>query len=345
MRIEGIDFRHPKTKMTNDDVVGLVRDHSEKQFEGDLDVAMRSVSFMLDNIGLKERYWMKDERPLDLMLQAAENAIAKSGIDKADIELLVFCGIARGFLEPADSYFIAQELELDHVDCFDVMDACMAWTRATDIVEAFFKAGRYKTAIIVNAEDYFRQGGVSYPSNFQLKNFKSIEYSFGAYCGGDGAAATVLSADGPDWERNYISTKICPDLCTVPLPGFEGHCNKTDLIALNGLGSFTSFSSRVFQNYQHMIDVLVKMAPSFDGLKAIYAHTGGDVHAYERWAQTAGAGGKVKYLFPNFGNLGTVSMPASICNDITNGDLKRGERVGCWISSSGLSFASYALTY
>lgn len=345
MRIEGIDFVHPKTKMTNDDVVDLVRQHSENAFEGDLDVALRSVSFMLDNIGLKERYWMKEERPLDLMVRAAENAIAKSGIAKEDIELLVFCGISRGFLEPADSYFIAEELGLDHVDCFDVMDACMAWTRSTDIIESFFKAGRYRTALLVNAEDYFREGGVSYPSNFQLKNFKSIEYSFGAYCGGDGAAATVLSADGEDWERNYISTKIGPDLCTVPLAGYESRCNKTDMIGLNGLGAFTSFSSLVFQNYQHMIDVLVKLAPKFDGLKAIYAHTGGDVNAYEGWAETAGAGGKVKYMFPKFGNLGTVSMPASICNDIDNGDLDRGDRVGCWISSSGMSFSSYALTY
>ncbi|SOH94998.1 3-oxoacyl-[acyl-carrier-protein] synthase III [Monaibacterium marinum] len=345
MKIEAVKFVHPETKMSNADVIDVVRQTSTETFDGDLDTALRSVEYMLNSIGVKQRYWMKDEKPLDLMIRAADAAIAESGIDRNDIDVLIFCGIARGFLEPADSYFIAQALDMDHVDCFDVMDACMAWSRACDIAESFFKAGRYKTALIVNAEDYFRQGGVSYPSNFQLKNFKSLEYSFGAFCGGDGAAATVLSADGPDWERHYISTKKGADLCTIPLEGYEGRCMDSSLIALNGLGSFTAFSSRVFQSFSYMVDILQKIEPHFDELKTIYAHTGGDVNAYQAWAEQVGAGGKISYLFPEFGNLGTCSMPASIARDVDAGRVKRGDKLGCWIGSSGMSFSSYVMTY
>ncbi len=345
MKIASVKFVHPKKKMTNQDVVDLVREHSQHVFEGDIDTALNSVGYMLDSIGIKERYWFTDETPLQLMVEAAEAAFVEANIDRQDIDVLIFCGIARGFLEPADSYFIAQALGMDKVDCFDVMDACMAWSRTTDIVESFFKSGRYKTALVVNAESYFNNGGVSYPSNFTLKNFRSLEYSFGAYCGGDGAAATILTADGDDWERHYFSKKEGADLCTIPLAGYEGRCKDASLIALNGLGAFTSFSSRVFASFQSMIDILEKISPHFNDVKAIYAHTGGDVNAYEQWAKAAGAGGKVKYLFPLYGNLGTVSMPASLATDIDSGELKRGDKVGCWLGSSGMSFTSYVLTY
>ena len=323
----------------------LIEEQSKDRFDGDLDTALNAIKFMLDGTGIKERYWMKDQKPLDLMVEAAEQAFEESKYGKNDIDVVIFCGIARGFLEPADSYFIAQALGMDSVDCFDIMDACMAWTRATDVVESFFKSGRYKTALIINAENYYNPNGISYPSNFQLDNFRSIEYCFGAFCGGDGAAATILSADGDDWERHYLSTKKGADLCTIVLPGYEKRCIDSDLMGLNGYGTFTSFSSRVFGYYQHMIDILKKIDHHFDDIKTIYAHTGGDVNAYEKWAQVAGCGGKVRYLFPEYGNLGTCSMPASIAIDIERGAIKRGDKIGCWLGSSGMSFSSYVLNY
>lgn len=345
MKIEAVKFVAPETRVGNDQVLDLIRETSKDTFDGDLDTALRAVGFMLDSIGLKERYWMGEQRPLDLMLEAAEKAIAASGLDRNEIDVLIFCGIARGFLEPADSYFIAQALGMDGVDCFDVMDACMAWSRACDIAEGFFRAGRYRSALIVNAEDYFRRGGVSYPSNFRLTNFKSLEYCFGAFCGGDGAAATVLTADDNHWERHYISTKKGADLCTIPLQGYEGRCQPSPLIGLNGTGAFTAFSSRVFQSFSYMVDILRRIEHHFGDIKTIYAHTGGDVNAYEAWAKEAGAGGKITYLFPHFGNLGTVSMPASIARDVDAGRVQRGDKLGCWIGSSGMSFSTYVLTY
>lgn len=345
MKIESVKFVTPDKVVTNNDILNIIEDHSKDIFEGNFDTALNSISYMLDNIGCKNRYWMGDQKPLDLMVKAAEAAFDESGYSPGDIDVLIFCGIARGFLEPADSYFIAEALGMDKVDCFDVMDACMAWTRSTDIIESFFKSGRYRTAMIINAENSYMEGGIAYPTNFQLKNFRSIEYCFSAFCGGDGATATILSAGGEDWDRNYLSTKTGADLCTIPLKGYEGRCLNTELMALNGLGSFTSFSSRVFSNYQYMIDILEKISPHFDDIKAIYAHTGGDVNAHEKWAEIVGCKGKVKYLFPDFGNIATCSMPASMAVDIEKGELKRGDKIGCWVASSGLSFSSYVLTY
>jgi 3-oxoacyl-[acyl-carrier-protein] synthase III len=236
---------------------------------------------------------------------------------------------------------------MDSVDCFDIVDACMAWSRTCDVVESFFRSGRYKRALIVNAESYFNEGGVACPSNFALKDVRAIEYSFGAYCGGDGATATVLAAD-PErpWVRNYISTKQGADLCTVPLPGFQARSHPSPHIGLNGTNAFTAFGSRVFNTGQsQMVEVLRMLKPHLEDIKMIFAHTGGDVSSYERWAEAAGAAGKVRYLYPEFGNIGSASIPASIARHVESGELQRGDRVGAWIGSSGMSFSSYAFTY
>jgi 3-oxoacyl-[acyl-carrier-protein] synthase III len=346
MRIEAVKFVHPKTRMTNDDVIDVIRFHSKDVFNGDLERTLGSIKYMMDAIGLKSRYWMRDETPLELMARAAEEAMAEAGVDRKDIDLLVFCGIGRGFLEPGDSYFVAQRLGMDSVDCFDIMDACMAWSRTCDVVEAFFKSGRYKRALIVNGESYYVDGGISYPSNFILKDYRAIEYSFGAFCGGDGATATILSADDDNpWERHYMSTKEGADLCTIPLPGYEKRCMPSKHIGHNGIGAFTAYGSKVFDSYQYMIDILKKITPKLDEMKMIFAHTGGDIHAYEKWAVVSGAGGRIRYLFPDYGNIGSASIPASIATHVAKGELKRGDKFGAWIGSSGMAFTSYIATY
>jgi 3-oxoacyl-[acyl-carrier-protein] synthase III len=333
--------------MSNDDVIAIVRQHSQAVFQGDLERALEAIKFMLESTGLKKRYWMAEETPLDLMCQAAEMAMAEAGVERDQIDLLVFCSVGRGFIEPGDAYFVAHALGMDSVDCFDIMDACMAWSRTCDVVESFFRSGRYKRALIVNAESNFKAGGIAYPSNFVLKDFRAIEYSFGAYCGGDGATATVLTADAErPWVRNYISTKRGVDLCTIPLPGYETRSRPSPHIGLNGTGAFTAFGSRVFNSgNSQMLEVLRKLQPHFDELKMIFAHTGGDVSSHERWAEAVGAGGKVRYLYPEFGNLSSASIPASLAYHIDSGELQRGDKVGAWVGSSGMSFSSYAFTY
>lgn len=350
MKIESVKFQTPSTYMDNAAVLEEVRSLSKDTFEGDLERTIDSMAFMLENIGSKGRYWMKDEKPIDLITRAAEAAIDEARVSKNDIDILLFAGIGRGFLEPGDSYFISQALGLENVQCFDIMDACMSWTRACDVLQSFFNTGKYNRGLIVNCESYYTPGGISYPSNFQLRKIADIAYCFSAYCGGDGATATLLSHD-PDnpWEINYSSTKKYADLCTIPLPGWEGRCGEgadTKKIALNGYGAFTSFSSQVFNAAgSHMVEILERLRQYKGEIKAIFAHTGGAVSEYDKWAKAAGMAEEIRYAFSEFGNLGSASIPASIAVATERGEIKRGDRIGSWMGSSGMSFMSSTFVY
>lgn len=343
MRIEGISFKPASKQMSNDAVLKEVRRLSEPLFEDDLDKALVSIKYTLDQTQIRNRYWFdEEERPLDLICTVAKEALQKADLKAQDIDLLIYAGIGRGFLEPGDAYFVANALGMNDVDCFDVMDACMSWTRACDMAQSFFAAKRYKRILIVNCESYYVPGGISYPSNFELKRMREIAYCFSAYCGGDGASATVLVDDAANpWDFNFSSNKTGVDLCTIPLPGYEKRSLPSKYIGLNGIGAFTSFSSLVFNSAEsHMVDILRRLEPHFADTKMLFPHTGGAIPAFQKWADSAGAGHLMRYIYPDYGNLGSCSIPAAISLHLESGELQRGDRSGWWMGSSGMSFVS-----
>jgi 3-oxoacyl-[acyl-carrier-protein] synthase III len=63
--------------------------------------------------GIKERrFWDEDTPPSKFSVKAAEKAIAKSGIDKNQIECLLSTSVSRDFLEPATAFVVHDSLGL-----------------------------------------------------------------------------------------------------------------------------------------------------------------------------------------------------------------------------------------
>lgn len=348
MRIEGIAFLPASQPMSNEDVLDKIRENSQDRFDGDLDQALRYINWMMEGTQLKNRYWFaEDERPLDLMVSAARKAMAQAGCKPGDIDLLIYTGNGRGFTEPGDSHFIAHALGRDDIDCFDVVDACMGWTRSCDLVQSHFRCGRYRRAMIINAESFFVPGGPMYPSNFQLTSLRDIAFCFSPYCAGDGASATILVPD-PDnhWSFDYLASKHNVDLCSIPLTGYEKRSTPTPKMGLNGVGALTSFSSQVFNTAgQYMIDSIKLLEPHRATLKMVFPHTGGSVPEYMKWADAAGLAQLLRFIYPQYGNIGSMSIPAGIALHAESGELQRGDQVGYWIGSAGMSFVAATLRY
>ena len=60
MQIEYIGHVLPARRITNDDVVDLIREHSAG-FEGDLTQQMRVIKSLLHLTGARTRYWLADK--------------------------------------------------------------------------------------------------------------------------------------------------------------------------------------------------------------------------------------------------------------------------------------------
>lgn len=347
MKIEAIKVALPTKKITNDNILALVEEYSKPVFKGDLKEALSKINFYLRYSGSDTRYWLdKDEKPIDLMAKAFDAAVKEADCDKNDIDLLVYTGVGRGFIEPAAGYHIASGLGLNKVECFDILDACMSWTRALDIVHSLFKAGRYKRALIVNVECNMRFGGPVFPTVFQLPNIDALEWSFPAYTIGESSTATIVSADSDrEWEFHFRSRPELADLCNVPLDGYEGYCQPSERIGLNGINKFTSFGVELHANaYQEFINVFQCLKAPVEEIRAVFPHASSK-REWDKVAEALDIKHLMWHIYPTCGNLVSGSVPAGIASAIEADRIKRGDRIAGWVGSAGMSFAAYSFIY
>ena len=338
MLIKSIASSLGSRRVTNDEVLSLIEQHST-EYEGNIKRATRLISKLLEKSGLEERRWCdRHELPLDHVAKAANKALSECYLRHSQIDLLIYVGIGRGFLEPGNSHMIANALGFENAQCFDIVDACMSWIRALHVVDNLFKSGAYRNAIIINAEFNMTENGPLFPKNFALKNEAQIYHTFPSFSIGEAATATLLVPKEPDnFEFNFITRPDLSDLCTIPLNGFEEFCHPNQLIGANGIGQFTSYGIDLHKYGQHELIKLYKnMLQKYD-IKYIFVHASSKKE-WEMCGEAIGVEDKIHHIYPFTGNLVSASIPAAIADAIDHGKLDRRDGIALWVGSAGMSF-------
>ena len=109
------------------------------------------------------------------------------------MDLLIYTGVARGWLEPATANLFQAELGLTNATCFDILDACASWIRSMAVADSFLQQGTYKTVMILTCELSANEY-----AEHELKSVEELESFFSGYTIGEAATATILTADEPD---------------------------------------------------------------------------------------------------------------------------------------------------
>src|SRR5262249_6509789 len=154
------------------------------------------------------------ERAYPILRGAIGAALSQALIAPSQLDLLIYCGVGRGFLEPATSYFVASDLGIS-CQCFDILDACMSWVRALYLVYNLFANNQCSTALVVNAEFNIYECG--YPKIMKIESSDSLRSTLPAYTIGEAATATVLTKSSAEWNFRFRSNTSALRLCTVPL--------------------------------------------------------------------------------------------------------------------------------
>ena len=222
MRIESIALRIPSRKITNADTLASIAELNPDSSPEQLKRYLRELEFLLGRCGSNTHY-LRDresgESAHALIHEACTEALASAGIAAEDIGLLVYCGVGRGFLEPASAYFVARALGLT-CECFDVLDACMSWVRALHIANQFLAAGLHRNILLVNGEFNVYEHG--YPELLRGTCSERLRYTFPAFTIGEAATATVVSASEDTWRFRFRTQPEHVALCTLPL---EAHAD------------------------------------------------------------------------------------------------------------------------
>ncbi|WP_458766355.1 3-oxoacyl-[acyl-carrier-protein] synthase III C-terminal domain-containing protein [Cupriavidus basilensis] len=354
MKLEAIQVALPSKIVTNSDILALIREYTGPAHSGVSDDVLKAVDFFLRYAGSEKRHWLAEgESPIALLRDAGMRAMEQAGVVPNDIDLLIYVGIGRGFIEPGGAYHAANALGLRETECFDIIDACMSWMRAMHLSQTLLRSGAYRRIMVVNAEFNMIHGGAIYPALFDIKDRASLEWTFPAFTLGEAASATIVCADGvhgraeAPWVFAFESRPDLADLCNIPIHGFERFATPSERIGKNGCGRFTSYGSKlVDEGRPHILRVMRSLGKHVPLLEAtaLFTHASSK-RDWQDFADAAELGHLLYSIFPTTGNIVSASVPAAIASAAGEGHIARGDRLLGWVGSAGMSYGAGSFIY
>jgi len=343
MKILSIARALPSRRVTNDELVELAleRASGNGSSAAQLDSLETTIRELLARTGARTRFHRAPgERAFDFGVAAGRAALDRAELGPESVDLLIYAGIGRGFLEPATANVFQDAIGAVNATCFDVLDACASWIRAVDVAHALIAAGQYRIAMILNCEFNFRE---YYPDvmNSELQELASI------FSIGEAATATVLTGDARrEFRATFRNVGRGSMYCQIPLPHAKEYLD----------GSFQEnwlplqFYTRPAMLHKLAIDALAEQYASDAAFSRyvpdiVFGHSVG-VWTSQLVGKKLGLDPAKHYeIFPEYGNTVSASLPLAMSLAIDAGTLSRGSRVLGVVGSAGVTTSLAKFTF
>ncbi len=155
-----------------------------------------SNDWIVQRSGIEKRHWVTDECTSDLALKACEKAISNAGLNKEDIDMIIFASLSPDHDFPGTACFLQQKLGIAEIPAFDIRQQCSGFLYGISMADAYIKSGQYKNILLVGSEVHSK--GLD-----KSPNGRAVSVLFG-----DGAGAVVLS---PSQNQGIFRTEIYAD--------------------------------------------------------------------------------------------------------------------------------------
>jgi 3-oxoacyl-[acyl-carrier-protein] synthase-3 len=178
-----------------------------------------SDAWIRERSGIEQRYFVeKGTATSDLGLRAAQKAIADAGIDKSEIDYIVFATMTPDHYFPGCGAILQNKLGLGHVAAIDIRQQCTGFIYGLQVGDAMIRSGNAKTVLLVGAEvhsgfmpwtqwEYLFGNGGEAPSEEEKAwntKFRDRTVLFG-----DAAGACILR--GVEGERGLLGFQVHSD--------------------------------------------------------------------------------------------------------------------------------------
>jgi acyl-CoA:acyl-CoA alkyltransferase len=342
MRISGLGYAMPERVVGNDEVLALVEEHSRAHLDGSADRLLARLKALLKISGTRERRWMSDgERAVDFAGLAAGRALSEAGIGPGDIDLLIYVGVGRGWIEPSMAAFFIHELGMVQATGFDILDACLSWLRALDVSNMFLQKGVYRNIMVLNSEfnTGYREWGI--------RSLDEAAFRFAQMTIGEAATAVVLSAGAEDepFIIRYKTDASLHDLCKIPLPNIASYNDSEKCPSLDPLVFFAYSAELMSASYEIIPELFFKNPELALGEYDIaFAHSASKT-VIDGLDEKLGMSGKTVNLYPEIGNVVSASIPLAMGLSAERGGLERGMRMLLAAGSAGYSAGICRMVY
>lgn len=302
IRIVGTGSALPEKVITNDDLSRLVDTNDE---------------WITTRTGIKQRYQCEQETCVSLAVQAAEEAVSRAGIDRAEIGVVLVATQTPDYIFPSAACLVQKELGLsEEVMAFDIGAACTGFLMGLGTARALLEASPKPYALVIGSE--------------QLS--KIIDYTDRSTCilFGDGAAAVVIeSADKSFRQKSWARGNREVLSCLGP-----GNANAK----LQMLGSEV-FRFAVTALAQAIEEVLGEEGITMAEVDYCICHQANARIISHVMKKYPGFEDKFYMNIEKYGNTSAASIPLVLDELFREGKLRSGSRVICVGFGAGLTWS------
>ncbi len=286
--------------------------------------------------GIRERrFWPAGTLPSAAAAKAAENALAKIGEDRADIDLLIHCGVCRDRLEPATASNVHRLLGLDgRCQIFDLSNACLGILNGIAVAAGMLRSGQAKRALVVSGENGrpLLERTLRTLLEEDLSRNAIKPYFANLTIGGGAIAAVLTAGDVPAGGVRLgagaaLTDSAANELCQGDSAGDE-LAMLTDSEALLVAG--VALAQRSWEAFQEVSGWSVETP------QRVLTHQVGRRHQRALFEALGIPLEKDFSTFETWGNVGSVSLPLTLTRAIEDGALGSGDRVALLGIGSGL---------
>lgn len=324
----GTGYHVPARTITNEDLTGWMDTSDE---------------WITERSGIKERRWVEMdsdgnsvETGAEMGAAAARMAIDEAGIDKNDIDLIIYATLSPDVFFPGNGVFIEDLLELNTVGAMDIRNQCTGFIYALAAADGFIQAGTARTILIVGQE--IQSTGLNLSNEG-----RDLAVLFG-----DGAGAVIVQAT--DQDRGVIASVLHSQgrfagelIGEVPMSTIAGRINEEVLAQgrqypfMNGSMVFKHATRRFCESIR---EVLEKGGADIDDVNLVVPH-----QANQRITDAVGArmGLSSERVYSNiakYGNTTAASIPIALAEAVREGRLQRGDLLVTVAFGSGFTWGA-----
>jgi len=293
-----------------------------------------SDSWIVERTGIRCRHVAADgETTSDMAAAAARNALQASGLNVADLDMIIVGTISGDTPTPSAASHIQRKLGATEIPCFDIAAACAGFVYGLTIADQFIATGSANCVLVIGVE--------------LLSRFLNWEDRTTCVLFGDGAGAVVLGRARDD-GRGILSTKIFTDGSLAPA------------LCIPGGGSAEPFSAETIQKQRHKVhmtgsEVFRVAVKNLTSASTLALKDAGLTSAELDWVVPHQANLRIitqvstRLGFPmekfvidieEHGNTSSASIPIALDEAVRDGRIQPGQNVLLCALGAGISWGS-----
>ena len=293
-----------------------------------------SDEWIISRTGIERRHFAANgETTSDLATNAAERALAASGLTANDIDALIVATSTPDLTFPSAATMVQARLGMERGFAFDIQAVCAGFVFAMSQANALIVSGQAKRALVIGAETFSR----------------ILDFDDRGTCVlfGDGAGALVLEAaeaEGTAADRGILTVDLHSDGRHKDILYVDGGVStqSTGQLRMQGKEVFRHAVEKLAKTAHTSLD---KLGLSGDDIDWIVPHQA-NLRIIKSTAQKMGVGmDRVVVTVQDHGNTSAASIPLALSVASKNGQIQPGHLLVTEAIGGGLAWGSVIIRW